>query len=139
MRLVTTIILLLKFRRWYVADRFEKPPVVEPVDPFERSKLHRFDVAPRSASADNLGLVEPNDRFGEGIVVRISGRSHRSLDTALGKPFAVADGQILGGFNRSLQHFKSGGGNDEAKTIRSGGTGQAVLAREAAGGAARGA
>jgi hypothetical protein len=46
---------------------------------------------------------------------------------------------VLGGFNRSLQHFKSGGCNDEAKTIGSGGTGEAVLARKAAGGAARGA
>ena len=42
MRLVTTIILLLKFCRWYVADGLEKPAVVEPVDPFERCKLHRL-------------------------------------------------------------------------------------------------
>lgn len=42
---------------------------------------------------------------------------------------------VVGGFNRSLQHLKSGGGNDKAKTIRSGGAGHALLAREAAGGA----
>jgi hypothetical protein len=50
-----------------------------------------------------------------------------------------SDRGCQGGFNRSLQHLKSGGCNDEAKTIRSGGTGQAVLARKATGGAARGA
>jgi hypothetical protein len=40
-------------------------------------------------------LETRDDRFGEGIVVGISRRSHRGLDAALGEPLAVADGQIL--------------------------------------------
>lgn len=93
---MTTIVLLLKFCRWYVADRLEKPAVVEPVDPFERCKLHSFDVSPRSASANDLDLVEPNDRFREGVVIGISRRSHRGQDAALAKSLTVADGQVLG-------------------------------------------
>ena len=59
-----------------VADRLEKPTVVEPIDPFERCKLHRLNVSPRTASTDHLGFVEPNDRFRDGIVAGISRRSH---------------------------------------------------------------
>jgi hypothetical protein len=35
--------------RWNIADRFEQASVVEPVDPFERGKIHGLGRAPRSA------------------------------------------------------------------------------------------
>lgn len=92
LRLVTTIIRLLKFCRWYVSDRLEKPAIVEPIDPFERCKLYRFHVSPWTAPTNDLSFVEPDDRFREGVVVRVAGRSHRGLDTAFSEPFAVANG-----------------------------------------------
>lgn len=39
-----------------VADGFEEAPVVEPVDQFERSVLHRFEIAARAGSVNYLGL-----------------------------------------------------------------------------------
>ena len=42
----------------HVADGLEKPAIVEPVDPFERGKLHRLIAAPAAAPVDDLGFVE---------------------------------------------------------------------------------
>ena len=42
--LLTSIVRLLALHRRHVADRFEKAPVVKPVDPLERCELHGFDV-----------------------------------------------------------------------------------------------
>jgi hypothetical protein len=39
-------------------NRLQKPSVVEPVDPFERCKLHRLDVSPRTPPADHLVHAE---------------------------------------------------------------------------------
>ena len=46
---------------------FEEPVVVEPVDPFERRELEVVEAAPGAAVADELGLVQPDDRLGERI------------------------------------------------------------------------
>jgi hypothetical protein len=35
-----TIEHFFQFRRWYLAERFKEPPVVEPVDPLERRVFH---------------------------------------------------------------------------------------------------
>ena len=50
----------LKFRRRNVADRLEKPAMVEPVDPFERGELDSFQRAPWPAPADQL-IPTPRD------------------------------------------------------------------------------
>jgi hypothetical protein len=62
---------------------FQKAAVVEPVDPFERSELHGFKVAPWSLPMDDLGFVKPVDRFRESIVVTIANASDRRLDARL--------------------------------------------------------
>ena len=54
---------------WDEADGLQKPTVVEPVRPLEGCELDRLEVTPRSASMDDLGLVEAIDRFGEGVFV----------------------------------------------------------------------
>ena len=51
--------------------------MVEPVDPFQRGILDGVDRAPRSASADDLGLEQPDDRLGQGIVVRVTDAADR--------------------------------------------------------------
>ena len=55
--------------RWHMVIRLQEPPVIEPVDPLEGGELHSLEVAPGTALADQLGLVQPDDRLGERIVV----------------------------------------------------------------------
>ena len=42
-----------------IADGFQKASVVEPIDPFERSELHGFEVAPWFSAMDDLGCWFP--------------------------------------------------------------------------------
>ena len=64
---LAAIVLLLALDRRYVSDRGKKPAVVEPIDPVERGQFDRFDGAPGSTTADDLGLVETDDRLGQGV------------------------------------------------------------------------
>ena len=52
-----------------------EPAAVEPVDPFQGGELEVVESSPRAAVADELGLVEPDDRLGQGVVVALSGQS----------------------------------------------------------------
>ncbi len=58
----------LCFGRRDVPDRLEQTAVVEPVDPFEGGIFDGFEVAPRSATVDDLGLEEAADRLGQGVL-----------------------------------------------------------------------
>ena len=78
-----------------VSDRLEDPAVVEPIDPLEGCELHCFEAPPRAAGSNHLGLVQPDDGLGQGVVVRIANAADRLLDAGLGQAFGVADGQIL--------------------------------------------
>jgi hypothetical protein len=73
---------------------FEEAAVVEPVDPFEGRVLEVVEAAPRAAVADELGLVEPDDRFGEGIVVRVAPRPDRVDGACFGQALGVANREI---------------------------------------------
>ena len=44
---------------------------------------------------DHLGFEEADHRLSERIVVRVPNRSPGRLDTGLGLPFRVADGEVL--------------------------------------------
>ena len=50
-----------ELRRRDVANWFEQPPVIEPVDPFQRCVLHGFQMPPGAATVNDLGLVETDD------------------------------------------------------------------------------
>ena len=93
----------LLFCWWDVSDGFEKAPVVEPVHVFEGGVLDLVEVLPRSAFVDEFCLVQANDRFGEGVIVRIPNRADRWFDAGFGEPVRVANGQILTRFKGSLQ------------------------------------
>ena len=60
-----------------MAVGFEEAAVVEPVDPFEGGELEVVEAAPGAAVADELGLVEPVDGLGEGVVVAVASRADR--------------------------------------------------------------
>ena len=49
-------------------------------------------------------LVQAIDRFSQCIVVAVAPAADRWLDARLGQPFAVANADVLGVFNRSSQH-----------------------------------
>jgi transposase len=66
-RAVLTVVVLFELGRRDVAVGFEEAAVVEPVDPFEGRVFELVEAAPGSAVADELGLVEPDDRLGEGV------------------------------------------------------------------------
>ena len=70
--------------------------MVEPVDPFEGGELDRFKVPPGATSTNHLGLVQADDRLGQGIVVGIPDAAHRRLDPGIGQALGVADRQVLG-------------------------------------------
>jgi hypothetical protein len=82
-----------------VCDRFKQATVIEPVDPPQRCELHRLQAAPRAGPADQLGLVQPDDRFGQRVVVGIADTAHRGLESRLLEPLGVSNRKVLGEFN----------------------------------------
>jgi hypothetical protein len=52
------VILLFSFGWRYVSDGFRETSVVEPVYPFQRSELDRFEAPPWSKPMDDFSLVE---------------------------------------------------------------------------------
>ncbi len=52
-------------------------------------------MPPRASTVDDLGLVEPDHRFGEGIVVGIAHTPDRGLDPGFAKPLRVPNREIL--------------------------------------------
>ena len=45
--------------------------------------------------ADHLGLVEADDRLGQGVVVGVAAAADRGLDAGLGEALGVADREVL--------------------------------------------
>src|SRR5690606_12883344 len=97
----------LCFRRSDVPDRPEQAAVVEPVDPFEGGMFDGFEIAPRSATVDDLSLEEVVDRPRQGVVVAVVDAAHGWFDAGLAQSLSVANGQVLGGFNCSSEHLRS--------------------------------
>ena len=65
------------------------------------SRPHRLH---RPTPVNDLGLVEPVDRLGEGAVIGIADAADRRLDAGLGQALGILDRHIQGGFKRSSQH-----------------------------------
>ena len=56
---VLTVVDLLSFSGWHVADGFEHPSVVEPAHPFQGGVFEAVEVPPRSAAADQIDQESP--------------------------------------------------------------------------------
>lgn len=78
-----TVVERLEFGRRNIAAVLVEASVVEPVHPFQRGDFHMFDCSPWPAGFDQLGLLEPVDRFGERVVVARPGGPDRGIDTNL--------------------------------------------------------
>src|SRR5450631_1681266 len=76
------IVRRFELRRRYVADRFQQPTVIEPVDPFQGCVFHGLQMSSRAAAMNDLRLVQPDDRFGQRVVVRIADTAY--TDNACG-------------------------------------------------------
>ena len=92
--LVESMILPFVLGRRHVADRFEQPTIVKPVNPFQRRVLDGIECAPRSARVDHFGLEQADDGLGERVVVGVADAADRGLDAGLGQPLGVADRQV---------------------------------------------
>ena len=71
------IVLLFGFGGRDVADGFQQPSVVEPVDPFEGRIFDGFERPPWSPPVDHLGLVKAIDRLGQSVVIAIADTADR--------------------------------------------------------------
>src|SRR5262245_50343753 len=79
----------------HVANWFEQPTRIEPIDPRERGEFDRLEMPPWTCALNHLGLEESNHRFGEGVVVRIAATAHGWCNAGLRQPLRVAHRQIL--------------------------------------------
>jgi hypothetical protein len=79
----------------------QEPAMVEPVDPFQGGVLDLVDALPGASPADQLGLVQPDDRLGQGVVVAVAAGTDRGDRAGVGEPFGVADGQVAGRLRRA--------------------------------------
>lgn len=69
--------------------------VIEPPHPFEGGKLDVLDGAPRAPTANDLRLEEPDDGLGQGVVIAVPPAADRRLDTGVGQPLRIANGEVL--------------------------------------------
>ena len=78
--------------------------MVEPVDPFHGCVFDVVDRAPGPALADQLGLVQADDRLRQRVVVRGAYAADRGFDAGLSEPLRVADRDVLPRLKWSSQH-----------------------------------
>lgn len=83
------IVARLVLGRRDVPNRFEQPSMIEPVHPRERRALDRVERAPRPFAANDLGLEEPDDGFGEGVVIGVPTAADRRRDADVGQSLGV--------------------------------------------------
>ena len=68
-RVGLTVVEVFELRWRDAAEFLEEAAVVEPVDPFEGGEFEVVDAAPGAFVSNEFGLVEPDDRFRESVVV----------------------------------------------------------------------
>ena len=61
-----------KLGRRHLYQRPHQAVMVESGHPFQSGQFHRLLGLPRPAPMDHLGLVEPINRLGQGIVVAVA-------------------------------------------------------------------
>ena len=93
------VLLVLHGRQ--VADGAQQAVVIEPPDPFQGGEFYVVESSPGTMLPDHLSLVQPDERFAQGVVVTVTSASYGRLDACLGQPFGIADAEILGGFKAS--------------------------------------
>jgi hypothetical protein len=72
-----------------------RPGGVVPVDPQERRQFELFDGVSRSVEPDQFGLVQPDQRLSERVVVGVADATDAREGSRVGEPFAVDDAGVL--------------------------------------------
>jgi hypothetical protein len=67
----------LKLHRRHMADGRQEPALVEPVDPLQGGVFDLVQAPPWATPADQLGLVQADDRLGQGVVVGVAAGADR--------------------------------------------------------------
>jgi hypothetical protein len=78
-----------------VTDRAVQSAFVPPGHPLEGRQLDLLGASPRAAATDQLGLVQPVDRLGQGVVVPVALGPDRGDGAFGGQALGVADGEML--------------------------------------------
>src|SRR5690625_7152129 len=65
--------------------------MIEPIDPDQGGIFNLTGRPPRTLATDHLGLIQTNDRFGQGIVVGVANGSDRSVDACFGQATGVSN------------------------------------------------
>lgn len=89
------VVAFLCLGRWNVAEGLQQPAIVEPVDLGQRRELDGFEASPRPTPVNDLGLVEPVDRLGEGVVIAVADTADGWLDARFRQPLGVANADVL--------------------------------------------
>lgn len=89
------VVSLLCFDRREVVAVLEGTAAVEPADPFRGSYLEIVEALPRTPRLDQLGLVEPDHRLRERIVIRGPDSASRGLDPRGREMLGVGHGEVL--------------------------------------------
>ena len=71
-RFDASVVELLHLERREVVDRAVRPLTVEPQHPRRGRRLDLVDVSPGAFVVDELGLVKPDLRLREGVVIRVA-------------------------------------------------------------------
>jgi hypothetical protein len=78
-----------------VPDWLEQSSGVEPGHPVQCRELDVVHAAPRTATTNDLGLVQPDDCLGHRVVVGVTDAPHRRLDPSFGQSLGVANREVL--------------------------------------------
>ena len=71
--------------------------MVEPVDPLRRWPVQTSSMVRQGLRGlINSGLVQPVDRFGQGVVVGAADRPDRGLDAGFGEPLGGTGSRLQG-------------------------------------------
>ncbi len=77
------VVVCLNFRRRDIPDGAKQSLVVVPSHPFQYGQFDGFSGFPGAAAMNHLGLVQPVDRLGHGIVAAVATATNRRLDARL--------------------------------------------------------
>lgn len=77
-----------------VVEASEQALIVESVDPAQRCHFDGGSGRPRPLPPDQLGVIEPVDSPGEGIIVRLVDAPERRREVALGHMLRVVHCQV---------------------------------------------
>ena len=107
-RFDASVVELLDLEWGEVVDRAVGAFGVEPQHPGRSRRFDLVDVPPRAVVVDELGLVKPDLRFRERVVVGVADAADGRVDALVEEPVGEGDRRVDTGLNRWKQHLIGG-------------------------------